>query len=626
MFSIKEECKKLPKSPGVYIMHDENDAILYVGKAVNLKNRVSQYFQSGKAHSLKIRKMVSLVSYFEYIVCSSELEALVLESNLIKENRPPYNTMLTDDKSYPYIKVTTSEAYPRLFTARDLKKTKDKYFGPYSDATAAHRTVDFLQRFLLIRSCNRVFPRDIGKERPCLDYYIGRCDAPCLGHISEESYRKRIDEAMELLSGKTKRLEKEITEKMEQAAEGLRFEEAAEYREIRKALMMLGERQRADETVEEDKDIIGLAEDGGDAIVQIFYMREGKLTGRDHFHMAVAPGDKKEEILLDFLKQFYSGTPFLPKEILIPYDVEEREELQGFLSEKKGSSLVITAPKKGKKEKLLNLAETNAKVLLEKDRERIKREEARTTGAFRSLQDLIGLPELKRVEAYDISNISGFDSTGSMVVYEKGVPKKSDYRRFRIKGVKGANDVASHEEVLRRRFLHGEKEREDLLKEGCKDYGDELSSFVRYPELILMDGGLPQIHAAEKVLKELRIPVAVAGMVKDDKHRTRGLIYEGKELPLDRHSELFHLITRIQDEVHRFAIEYHHKLRAKGQVHSVLDDIPGIGPSRKKALMRKFQDLDAVKSATIEELSSVPGMTAKAAESVLRFFHGEKAE
>ena len=614
MFDLEEELKKLPAKPGVYIMHGPRDEIIYVGKAVSLKNRVRQYFQSSRNKGVKIERMVTKITRFEYIVTDSELEALVLECNLIKEHRPKYNTMLKDDKSYPFIKVTVGEEYPRVLFSRRMQKDKSRYYGPYPSAGAVKDTIELIRRLYRIRTCNRSLPRDQGKDRPCLYYHIGQCPAPCQGYISREEYRKHIDEAVSFLNGNYREIVKELKQKMQQASEKLRFEEAMEYRDLMNSVQRVGERQKITGSDGEDKDVIAIAVDEYDAVAQVFFVRGGKLIGRDHFYLRVAREDTPAQILASFLKQFYSGTPFIPRELMLQYDLEEKELLEEWLTKIRGRKVHIRVPQKGSKEKLVELALQNARMVLEQDRERLKREEGRTIGALKEVAGWLGLSGLERIEAFDISNTSGFESVGSMVVYEKGKPKRSDYRKFRIQSVKGPNDYASMEEVLTRRFTRGLEE---------KEAEKELGSFVRFPDLIMMDGGRGQVNIACEVMEKLGLDIPVCGMVKDDRHRTRGLYYQNEEIPIDHSSQGFQLITRIQDEAHRFAIEYHRLLRSKGQVHSVLDDISGIGPARRKALMKYFQSIERIRSASREELGQVPSMNASSASSVYNFFHGE---
>lgn len=617
-FNIEEELKKLPGRPGVYIMHDENDAIIYVGKAISLKNRVRQYFQSSRNKGPKIDQMVTRIRRFEYIVTDSELEALVLECNLIKEHRPKYNTMLKDDKTYPFIKVTVAEDFPRVLFSRTMKKDKSKYYGPYTSAGAVKDTIDLIRKLYQIRSCNRNLPKEIGNDRPCLNYHIKQCNAPCQGYISKEEYRSRVDQALDFLNGNYGPVLKMLEEKMQAASEQMEFEEAITYRDLITSVKQVAQKQKITNGDGEDKDVLALAADGTDAVVQVFFIRGGRLIGRDHFCVKIGLYDKKSTILNSFIKQFYSGTPFIPRELMLEVEVEEHELLEQWLTEKRGQRVYIRVPKKGTKEKLVELARQNASIVLNQDRERIKREEGRTIGAMKEIAQLLELPAIHRVEAYDISNISGFESVGSMVVFEKGKPKRSDYRKFKIKYVKGPDDYASLEEVLTRRFSHGLEERKNMEENRLEK---ELGSFSVFPDLIMMDGGRGQVNVAVRVMENLGLSIPICGMVKDDFHRTRGLYFHNVELPIDERSEGFKLITRIQDEAHRFAIEYHRSLRSKEQVHSVLDDIPGIGPARRKALMRSFQSLEAIRDASEEQLSQAPSMNAASARAVYDFFH-----
>ena len=613
MFLIEDELKKLPGKPGVYIMHGEKDEIIYVGKAVSLKNRVRQYFQSSRNKGAKIEQMVTHITRFEYIVTDSELEALVLECNLIKEHRPKYNTMLKDDKTYPFIKVTVNEPYPRVLFSRTMKKDKAKYFGPYTSSTAVKDVIELVRKIYMVRSCNRSLPRDCGKDRPCLYYHMKQCTAPCQGNVSEEAYKQNIGQVLHFLNGNFQETIDQLTEKMMAASEEMRFEDAAGYRDLINSIRRIGERQKITTYGEEDRDIIAVAMDESedlreqDAVVQVFFMRGGRLIGRDHFFLRVARGDTKAQVLSSFLKQFYAGTPFIPAEIMMQTEIEDGEIIEDWLTARRKQRVHIRVPKKGTKEKLVELAKENAWMVLSKDRERIKREEGRTIGAVKEIEDWLGLKDIVRMEAYDISNISGFESVGSMVVYEKGKPKRSDYRKFKIKWVQGPNDYASMEEVLTRRFTHESK--------------DEYDSFSILPDLILMDGGRGQVNIARKVLGELGIDIPVCGMVKDDNHRTRGVYFNNVEIPIDTSGEGFHLVTRIQDEAHRFAIEYHRSLRSKEQVHSVLDDIPGIGETRRKALMRRFRSVENIRDASVEELSQTESMNVQSAEAVYQFFH-----
>ena len=604
IFNIEEELKKLPSKPGVYLMHDDKDAIIYVGKAISLKNRVRQYFQSSRNKGVKIEQMVTHIARFEYIITDSELEALVLECNLIKEHRPKYNTMLMDDKTYPFIKVTVQEDFPRVLFARQMYKDKAKYYGPYTSAGAVKDTIDLIHKLYGIRTCNKQLPKMQGKERPCLNYHIHQCPAPCQGYISKEEYAKSVKKVLTFLNGDYTPILKELEEKMLEASEEMEFEKAIEYRELLNSVTKIAQKQKITSSDMEDKDVIAMSVDQHDAVVQVFFIRDGRLIGRDHFCLRIANGDSRPEVLSAFIKQFYAGTPYIPREIMLQYEIEDAVLIEEWLSGRKGQKVHIQVPKKGQKEKLVELAKKNADMVLMQDRERIRREEGRTIGAMKEIANLLNLPKLERVEAYDISNISGFQTVGSMVVFEKGRPKRSDYRKFRIRGVQGADDYASMEEVLTRRLSH----------------------YENYPDLIMMDGGRGQVNIALKVMQQLNIEVPVCGMVKDDKHRTRGIYFHNVELPIDRDSEGFRLVTRIQDEAHRFAIEYHRSLRSREQVHSVLDDIPGIGPARRKALMKSFRTLEDIKSATEEELSEVEGMNSRAARQVFEFFHIAKNE
>ena len=618
MFNFEEELKKLPRKPGVYIMRDDKDVILYVGKAINLHNRVRSYFRENIGRGPAIDQMVSLIARFEYIVTDSELEALVLENNLIKENSPKYNTLLKDDKTYPYIKVTVGEDYPRILFSRTMKKDKSRYFGPYTSAAAVKDTIELLNKLYQLRTCNRVLPRDTGLERPCLNYHIKQCLAPCQGYVSKEEYRQQVAGALEFLNGNYSPILKDLEEKMKKAAEAMEFEDAARYRDLLSSVRQVSQKQKITEGVGEDKDILALYQDETEAVVQVFFVRDGKLIGREHYYMTHVPENNKPAILQDFVKQFYAGTPFIPRELMLQYEIEDAELIEKWLSERKGSRVYLKVPKIGSKEKLVELAAQNAKLVLSQDREKLKREEGRTIGAVKEISDLLQLPltGTARMEAYDISNINGFENVGSMVVYEKGKPKRSDYRKFRIKTVQGPDDYASMEEVLGRRFRHGLEERQQI------DQGEKVTGgFTVFPDLIMMDGGKGQVNVAESVLRELGIVIPVCGMVKDDRHRTRGLYFQGSEIPVNTCSEGFHLMTRIQDEVHRFAIEYHRSLRSKVQVRSILDDIAGIGAKRRKQLMKRFVSLDAIKAASVEQLAEVESMNEQAAQNVYEFFH-----
>ena len=618
MFDIQEELKKLPAKPGVYLMHNAQDEIIYVGKARILKNRVRQYFQSSYKRSVKIEHMVSHIAYFEYIITDSELEALVLECNLIKEHRPHYNTMLKDDKSYPYIRVTVQEDYPRILFCRNVKRDKSKYFGPYTSAGAVKETIELMHKVYKIRNCSRVLPRDIGKERPCLYHQIRQCDAPCQGYISKKQYRENVEQALRFLNGDDKKILKDLEEKMLAASAAMGFEDAAEYRDLMNSVKRIGEKQKINDTGGDDRDIIALAKAGDEAVVAIFFIRNGKLLGRDHFHMGGIGDSEKSEILMDFVKQFYMGTPFIPKEILLQEEVSDTEILEKWLSDKRGGKVSFLTPKRGTKHKMMELAYKNAQNVLIKDSEKLKREEHRTIGAVHELEQLLGIRGLNRMEAFDISNTNGYENVASMVVFEKGKARRSDYRKFKIRTVAGPDDYRCMEEALTRRFSHGIRETAERSEKGLDP---SLGSFTRFPDILMMDGGKGQVNVALKVLDDLGLSIPVCGMVKDDYHRTRGLYYNNEIIQFPKNSEAFRMITRLQDEAHRFAIEYHKSLRSKGQVHSVLDDIKGVGPARRKALMRYFKDIDKIRQASPDELMKAEGITARVADEIFSFFH-----
>jgi len=612
VFDLDEELKKLPAKPGVYIMHDKHDNIIYIGKAKILKNRVRQYFQSSRNKSPKIVQMVSQISYFEYIITDSELEALVLECNLIKEHRPKYNTMLKDDKSYPFIKITVGEEFPRVLFARRMKHGTGKYFGPYTSAGAVKDTIELLCKLYKVRTCNRSLPKDTGKDRPCLNYHIGQCNAPCQGYISKEEYRKNIDEVISFLNGNYTFITDRLNRQMAEASERMEFEEAAKYRDLLISIKQIAQKQKITADDATDRDVLACASDGQDAVVQVFFLRQGKLLGRDHFHMRVAEGDTRADILSEFMKQYYGGTPFIPNVIMLQEEIEDADTIADWLSRRKDRKVSLITPKKGDKEKMVELAYKNAQLVLTQDKEKIKREENRTTGAMKEIADWLGLANITRAEAFDISNTSGVESVGSMVVFEDGKPKKNDYRKFKIKTVKGPDDYKSMREVLTRRFTRGMREQAGE---------EENRGFSRYPDLLMMDGGRGQVNVALEVLSELGLNIPVCGMVKDDTHSTRGLYYNNVEIPIDKHSEGFKLITRVQDEAHRFAITYHRSLRDKAQVSSVLDGIEGIGPARRKALMKHFLDIDKIREASVEELAQVEGITAAVASNIYNYFH-----
>ena len=617
MFNVDEELKKLPNSPGVYMMHDSSDTIIYVGKAVNLHNRVRSYFRKIVGRGPQIDRMVQQIARFDYIVTDSELEALVLENNLIKEYSPKYNTMLKDDKTYPYIKVTMGEEYPRILISREMKKDKSKYFGPYTSAGAVKDTVDLMNKLYQLKTCNRKLPRNIGLERPCLNYHIKQCAAPCQGYISKEEYRARINQALDFLNGNYRPMLRELERKMTEASENMEYEEAAGYRDLFNSVKSVAQKQKITDSNGDDKDIIAMSGEEHDAVVQVFFVRDGKLIGREHFYMTHVEDCDSAQILLDFVKQFYAGTPYIPKELMLQEEIADIEILEKWLSARKGGRVYIRVPKKGAKEKLVELAAQNAALILSQDKERIRREEGRTIGAMKEIAALLGLEDVSRMEAFDISNISGFANVGSMVVFEKGKAKRSDYRKFRIQSVSGPDDYACMREVLTRRFLHGMEEKEELDRRQM-DY--EFGSFTKFPNLLLMDGGKGQVNIALQVLEELHLDIPVCGMVKDDNHRTRGLYYQNVEIPIDTRSEGFKLVTRIQDEAHRFAIEYHRSLRSKAQVKSVLDEIPGVGPARRKALMRHFVSINEIREASVEKLCEVQEIPEHIARQIYGFF------
>lgn len=600
-FDLKEELKKLPDSPGVYLMHDKNDAIIYVGKAIRLKRRVSSYFRHMNNRSPKIEKMITRIDYFEYIVTDSELEALVLENNLIKEHKPKYNTMLKDDKSYPFMKVTVQEDFPRVLFARQMKRDGAKYFGPYTSAAAVKDTIELIQKLYGIRTCNKSLPKEIGLGRPCLYHQMKQCAAPCQGYISKEEYALRIDKLLGFLNGDYRKVLAELEQKMKEKAAELEFEEAAEYRDLIESVQHVTGSQRVVKTGGIDRDVIAMARKGSETVVSVFFVRDGKLLGREHFHVEHSEADTGSQIITAFIKQYYEGTPFVPNEMLTEFTVEEQVLLEEWLGQRRGGRVHIITPQKGEKSKMIDLARENASVVLSRDLEKIKREEARTVGAANELAQMLGLPSADRLEAFDISNTSGYQSVASMVVFEKGRARKNAYRKFKLRTVTGPDDYKSMEEVLTRRFTD---ERFDV-----------------YPDILMMDGGRGQVNVALKVLDELHLNIPVCGMVKDDNHRTRGLYYNNREISFPRNSEVFGMITRLQDEAHRFAITYHKQLRGKEQVHSILDDIKGVGPARRKALMQHFKEIGKIKDATVEELSSVDGVTPQVAEEIYRFFH-----
>lgn len=608
IFNVEEELRKLPKSPGVYIMHSKNDDILYVGKAVSLHNRVRQYFQTGHGHggSAKIARMVSQIAYFEYIVTGSEMEALVLECNLIKEYRPKYNTMMTDDKGYPYIRVTVEEAFPRFLYSHSMKRDHCKYFGPYTNARAVKDILELINKLYHLRTCNRRLPQDIGKDRPCLYYQIGQCKAPCDGRISQEDYGRQVQAALSFLNGNYRDILSQLQDQMKRQAEEMEFEKAAETRDLIESIRHIEDKQQMSKSSGDDRDVIAFAATEKDIVVTVFFVRDGKLLGRENHHMNGGSEEAFPEVLAAFMKQYYSGTPSLPKEILVPELPDEQQILEAYLSERRGAKVQILVPQKGDKKKILDLATENARLVLSQDMERVRRQEKRTIGAANEIAQMIGIPSANRMEAYDISNISGVLSVASMVVFEQGKPKKNAYRKFRLRTVMGPDDYASMKEVLSRRFTD---ERMDVL-----------------PDVIMMDGGKGQVNVALMVLDSLGLDIPVCGMVKDDNHRTRGLYYNNEEVQFPKGSEAMLMVTALQDEAHRFAIEYHRQLRSRNQVHSVLDEIPGVGENRRKQLIRYFGEIRKIKEAEVESLMEVPGIPESVAKNIYTFFHADAQE
>ena len=614
MFDIPAELKKLPESPGVYIMRDKTDDIIYVGKAKILKNRVRQYFQNSANHSLKVKQMVSNIDHFEYIVTGSEVEALILENNLIKKHNPKYNILLKDDKTYPYIKVTTNEMFPRVFVTRKLLKDKNKYFGPFTNSSAVKENIALIDKIWQVRRCSKIFPRDIGKGRPCLNYHIGQCKAVCTGKVSEEEYNKMIGEILDFLGGKTENVVKSLTSKMLKYSAEMEFEKAAEVRDTIESIKILNQKQIIENLHIDDRDVIGFARGIRECIMQIFFIRGGKITGREHFMLEECEGVEDKELMTQFVQQFYSGTPFIPKEVILQCEIDDFDLISQWLSEQKGQRVNVLVPQKGERKSLVLMAQNNAKIVLDKFGAEIRREHNRTKGALEEIQKALNIDfELNRIESYDISNTQGFESVASMVVFENGLPKRSDYRKFKIKTIIGPDDYGSMEEVITRRFTR-------YINETSGDENVKKAGFDKKPDMIFLDGGKGQISAVQKALTNLNLYVPVCGMVKDDRHRTRALMYNGEEIELPYTSEGFKLLTRMQDEVHRFAIEYHRKLREKKQVHSILDDISGIGSVRRKALMKHFGDINAIRRAEVEELQQVDGMNIKSAEAVYNFF------
>ncbi|MEY8417156.1 excinuclease ABC subunit UvrC [Tissierella praeacuta] len=621
MFNIEEELKKLPDKPGVYIMKAQNDEIIYVGKAISLRKRVRQYFQSGKNNPPKVNAMVKHISEFEYIIVDNEIEALILEANLIKKYKPKYNILLRDDKQYPYIKVTVNESYPRVMKTRKVVKDGAKYFGPYPSVYAVNDSIEIIRSLYPLRTCNRNLEKDIGKTRPCLNFYIGRCLGPCQGNVDQNKYMEMVEEILLFLNGKEDKLVNIIENKMKEAAKNLDFELAAKYRDQINSLKLLHEKQKIVSTTNIiDQDIIGMARGIEEVCIQIFFIRGGKIVGREHFILDDIFEDDRKEILSSFIKQFYIGASYVPKEIIIEEEFQDIEIITKWLSEKKGSKVNILVPKRGEKIELIEMVRKNALDMLNQYGDKFLKKARENQKVLEELQNILDISnELNRIEAFDISNISGVESVGSMVVFEKGEAKKSDYRRFRIKTVSGADDYGSMEEILLRRFTRGIEERK-LLKENKI----EVKGFSIFPDLIMMDGGKGQVNVAIRILKELNIDIPVCGLVKDDFHKTRGIIYNNKEIRLDEDSLGFRLIYRIQEEAHRFAISYHRSLRTKKMFKSELDDIKGIGEKRKIELLKHFQSINNIKNATIEELSEVKGMNKLVAEELYNHFNKKK--
>lgn len=620
MFNIQDELKKLPDKPGVYIMKNERGQVIYVGKAISLKKRVRQYFQSSKNKAPKVIAMVENISEFEYIITDTEVEALILEANLIKKHKPKYNVLLRDDKQFPYIKVTTNEKFPRVLKVRMVRKDRAKYFGPYTSNYAVNNTLEIISNLYPLRDCKLNLNKELGKHRPCLNYHINKCLAPCQGNLDEGVYMEMINELLMFLNGKEDKLLDIIESKMKKASEALDFESAAKYRDQINSLNHVLEKQKVVSTSLIDQDIIGMARGIDEVCVQVFFVRTGKIMGREHFILTGTDEKSREEVLSSFIKQFYLGSAYLPKEILVEQEFDDLEAISNWLSERRGSKVFIKIPKRGEKNKLVDMVRKNAAQTLEQYSGNLKKKMENSMEAIKELAEALDLSEIpKRIEAFDISNIQGVESVASMVVFEKGLPKKSDYRRFKIKSVTGANDYGSMEEVIYRRFNRGIEEKK-LIKENKIG----IESFSVFPDLLMIDGGKGQVNIAKKVLDQFNINIPICGLVKDDFHRTRGIIYENKEITLSNNSTSFKLITRIQDEAHRFAINYHRSLRDKKMFKSILDDVKGIGDTRKKALLKSFGSTDNIRKASIEELAEVDGMNKLAAKAVYDFFRGDK--
>lgn len=618
MFDFQHQLKILPDKPGVYIMKNSLGEVIYVGKAKILKNRVRQYFQNSKNHSEKVRAMVKNIAEFEYIVTDSEMEALILECNLIKKYSPRYNIALKDDKFYPFIKITTNEDFPRVYVTRNFAKDGNKYFGPYTNGTAVYEVMGLIKKLFPLRTCKKAIVEGGEPTRACLNYHINLCKAPCAGYISKAEYWEMIDEIISILNGTDTSIIKELKVEMEKAAEELEFEKAAKIRDRILAIELIREKQKMFTVKEGDEDFIDLYTDEKDGCAQVFFVREGKVTGREHFMIENISDDPVKEVISSFIASFYGGTAQIPKTIYVPEEIEDQELIEKFLTEKRGSKVWIKVPKKGDKKNLLDMVRNNAKIMLDQFKEKMVEEKELNKSALTELADVLGLDSLPaRIEAYDISNIQGVDSVGTMVVFENGKAKNSDYRRFKIKSVKGPNDYESMREILSRRFSHGLEE-VNKIKERNLEYSK--GKFCIFPDLIMMDGGKGQVNIALEVLKDFGIEIPVCGLVKDDKHRTRGIIFNNEEILIRRGSGLMNLITRIQDEVHRYAITYHRSLRDKRTLHSILEDIPRIGEKRRRNLLMKFGSIDNIKKASMEELLDTPGIDKRAAESIKQYF------
>lgn len=619
MFDFEYHIKNLPDKPGVYLMKNSLGEVIYVGKAKVLKNRVKSYFQKSKNHSEKVKVMVKNIAEFEYIVTDSEMEALILECNLIKKYSPKYNILLKDDKFYPFIKITVNDDYPRVFVTRRFAKDGGKYFGPYTNGSAVYETLDLIYKIFPLRNCKLVIKENGEKVRPCLNYHIKKCLGPCGGHISKEEYGKMINDIIDILSGKETYITKMLKSDMEKAAEELEFEKAASLRDKILSINAIAEKQKIFKTMEGDEDFINIEQDEKDSCIQVFFSRDGKVIGREHFIFENTANEGIGEIIEDFIGSFYGGTAKIPKAIYVP-QIDNFDLMEEYLTIKRGSKVWIKVPQKGQKKEMLEMVKNNARITLEKFKDKYLKDKEINRISLLELQDLLELEECpQRIEAYDISNIQGVDSVGTMIVFEEGRAKNSDYRRFKIKTVKGANDYDSMREILTRRFNHGLDEIKAIQQRDLKLSAGKFSTF---PDLIMMDGGKGQVNVALEVLQSLNIDIPVCGLVKDDKHQTRGIIYNNNELIINKGSNLMQLIRRIQDEVHRFAITYHRSLRDKRTLHSVLDDIPYVGEKRRRALLMKFGSVDNIKKASMQELLETQSIDKKSAESIYNYFNG----